>query len=581
MKLMNRTEAMDFLGVTESEPFNGLLDLVIEANLLTSIDQGEETFIDEDIESIRSAFNCWLRNPPDRFYNADLFSQGQLAAVTLPDGTVLRLKSPGSDVPSAYYAAVPNVVRSVDSSEVLELDHCETSYFGDAALEVSSKETRRILAAQVKRSNCVDVRRASQFANSAYYMGSKKNLGGFLVEAISSEISPDARVLDLMCGSGAAACAFSSVWETSASDAMDFCRVLTSVQGGGFSAVEGSELAAELLPVARQHADELVHLLASLLDQEDSLFHRELDIDLQKNYQHFLEHTLVYPNVGSIKGWNPLEQVIERKQMPDCKPYCLFTAYFANVYFGVRQCVEIDSLRFAIQEVACSKRRDFAMGALIASCSALSTTYAGHFAQPVIRDPKSLSLARVRAIIEQRARSVFHEFDVRLRELSTESEKSQKPISKLAGPWREALSEWKNTVSGESLVYVDAPYKREEYSRYYHVLETLVKYNYPASTGKGHLPDRSSGEIFQSEFFTRNKSRLENELSELILAVLDCNSVCAWSYSNTGEANINNVLRAVSAKRSVTVRAYNAPFTYSGQGGKPAQNVLEYLFLIR
>lgn len=80
-------------------------------------------------------------------------------------------------------------------------------------------------------------------------------------------------------------------------------------------------------------------------------------------------------------------------------------------------------------------------------------------------------------------------------------------IRTIDGPWKQALERMKPFVSLNSLVYLDAPYKRNEYSRYYHVLETMVKYDYPSSENKGHISSKSKGERFATEFFTKKQTR--------------------------------------------------------------------------
>jgi adenine-specific DNA-methyltransferase len=43
----------------------------------------------------------------------------------------------------------------------------------------------------------------------------------------------------------------------------------------------------------------------------------------------------------------------------------------------------------------------------------------------------------------------------------------------------------RKTQHEEIAIYADPPYSRAQYSRYYHVLETLILYDYPEITGKG------------------------------------------------------------------------------------------------
>ena len=49
------------------------------------------------------------------------------------------------------------------------------------------------------------------------------------------------------------------------------------------------------------------------------------------------------------------------------------------------------------------------------------------------------------------------------------------------------------------IIYADPPYSSAQYSRYYHVLDTLVKYDYPPVVGVGRYPPNR----FQTSFSLR------------------------------------------------------------------------------
>lgn len=95
------------------------------------------------------------------------------------------------------------------------------------------------------------------------------------------------------------------------------------------------------------------------------------------------------------------------------------------------------------------------------------------------------------------------EFSKRFLSLGEQSEKCSHEIKMVDGPWKAALEKIGRLDLTDSVVYLDAPYKREEYSRYYHALETMVKYDYPSSENKGHICSKSKGERFATEFFTK------------------------------------------------------------------------------
>ena len=314
------------------------------------------------------------------------------------------------------------------------------------------------------------------------------------------------------------------------------------------------------------------------VDEEDQLFHGNLDEGAVQRYREFIERWPTYPGGRSTASWNPAAEVAKRQREARVRPYCLFAAYYANVYFGLRQTVEIDGLRYAIQGLPRREDRAWALGALIASVSALGNTFGGHFAQPVRRE---VNLKSMGSLVEQRAASITHEFCARYLSLASESEATTHPVRTVQGPWQGALDSVQQIITAgqEITVYVDAPYTREEYSRYYHPLETLVSYQYPDSVGIGRVPSKTRGRRFQSEFFTRNSDRLIKALSSVISSVLERGWTCAWSYSDHGDVSIPLVVQEVQRRTSCTVRSYAAPYRHNALGARRAKLVTEHLVI--
>jgi adenine-specific DNA methylase len=144
------------------------------------------------------------------------------------------------------------------------------------------------------------------------------------------------------------------------------------------------------------------------------------------------------------------------------------------------------------------------------------------------------------------------------------------------------LSEAETIIEGRSaVVYVDPPYRREEYSRYYHLLETLTDYSYPSVVGKGRVPDKSRGERFRSEFSTRNKMKMAQSLAVLISGVLERGWTCAWSYADSSDANIRDVLDLVAASQRTEMWSFAAPYDHHAHGGGRPKHVTEYLLFLK
>ena len=362
------------------------------------------------------------------------------------------------------------------------------------------------------------------------------------------------------------------------SDAQQFCRILAAIHGGGFDRTKAQDLISRILPTFKQHFDELQRHLADSLEREDKLFCRNTDESLLQDYKQFVRSFPTLSNENSTTSWNPELEVNRRKENASLYPYCLFTAYFSNVYFGLRQSVEIDSLRFSIDQLQDESEKKWALGALIATVGALGTTYAGHFAQPRVRNYKDITLSKLSGIINKRLPSIIHEFAVRLLKPSEQSKNSPRNIEIVPGPWEKALSVLDDKLRKEPvLVYLDPPYTREEYSRYYHVLKNLVVYNYPSCTGIGLTP--RPGERFKSEFFTKVESQIVNGLVSVITNILQRGWICAWSYSDSGAANIIEVISSVCRKVTCDIKSYSAPFVHKSQGGAKPKKVTEYLIL--
>jgi hypothetical protein len=243
--------------------------------------------------------------------------------------------------------------------------------------------------------------------------------------------------------------------------------------------------------------------------------------------------------------------------------------------------VEIDSLRYAIDQITDDFDRAWALGALITTISSVALTYAGHFAQPVIGRPEDITEKNLPRVVERRAISVMHEFAIRLLSLAEESERTTYPTQVVPGPWRNAIDTVNSRRPGNLTVYLDAPYTRDEYSRYYHVLETITQNSYPSSVGAARIPSKALGERFRSEFFTRKTEQLQQAYVEIICSVLERNWRCAWSYSDGGSVNPSCVIAEVARRREIRLASFSTPYVYKAQGGRQAKSVTEYMVIFQ
>ena len=152
------------------------------------------------------------------------------------------------------------------------------------------------------------------------------------------------------------------------------------------------------------------------------------------------------------------------------KIYTYFVDNYTDTYFSEEQCREIDSLRYAIENAG--ENKAFYLTLLMsAMCKAQSTT--GHFAQFL---PKQHS--RVKSLRKISIKNLFFE--------------KVEDFSKYVFSKEENLCfnlDYNQLfeldfVKASDCFYLDSPYTTDQYSRFYHILETICKYDYPVLNHK-------------------------------------------------------------------------------------------------
>ena len=219
------------------------------------------------------------------------------------------------------------------------------------------------------------------------------------------------------------------------------------------------------------------------------------------------------PENNCVPWKSALQEIEKRRIEKNMFPYSLITYYFANAYFGIRQAIELDSIRYAIDQVIAEygddeKSRDLQSLLLVGLLSVASTISSapGHFAQY----KREFSVRKSRRIwTKRREKMPWAMFFDRVRYLI--NERPPLLIKACNGEWQEALktciSKSQNRTSKITTVYADPPMSDFQYSRFYHVLNTICLYDYPKSLFKGLYRD----DRFSSKFSLIGKACIEME----------------------------------------------------------------------
>lgn len=358
----------------------------------------------------------------------------------------------------------------------------------------------------------------NETATTPKLYGSKLRLTQLLVGAACTVLPEGAPILDAMAGTGIVTRKFSGRFEVSANDANPYAALLSRAQGAKVDSVDG--LLSRIKEVAHDNFSQLARLAPIPFATEVDFLHGEATEERLEAYRQFCSNPVLAPGGAPALG----------------SPHQLVVARYANIYFGLTQAAQLDSLRAAIEAVTpgAGDDRDLGLAALITAASVCST--GPHFAQPL----KIATVDSFRQIIERRARSVLWEFELALRRLAARPA-LKRPICRVTNvDWRIAVEAFLEDIGARrpAAVYFDPPYSKLQYSRFYHVLNVLVAYDYPQISGVGRYPPLSS------RFSSRFENNAEPAMKEFRQAFEVCRSRglhAIVSYSDRGFVPIDEL----------------------------------------
>jgi hypothetical protein len=548
-----------------------LCEKFIQWGVIAYLKGSEDAFISTEQFAVLRRLQGTARVDPLQLFNSEHeFHLSDLTGLLLTNEK--RRDIPGSEI---LKQLLPRVIESsIPYDQQVALGRIALPGYG---LDVQSRDLHvlQALEAQVSRFTGASMQRdrTSTLARSASYMGSKTLLCPAISEVLQAYLPSDAVILDLMCGSGATAGALAQKWKVYASDAQSFSRHLAIVQGGGMTSARAKEIVKSVVELAKPNFLKVYDIVGKDIDKEEGFLMSQLS---ESQKEEFVQWAVNYPRINTerfAKDSSFAREIELRRAGARNLPPILFTRYYANLFFGVRQSAEIDSLRTAIDLLEDDYDRKWAIGALVCAVSACADSYGGHFAQPRFDSSSPEKLyGKLKETVARRTMSITQEFSARLMSLASESESVVHSVDEVDGPWQTSLKQAKSLLQGRSVtVYLDPPYTRDEYSRYYHVLETLVRYDYPLVSGKASIPVKGHGGRFASEFFTRNSSSVEETIAEVISTCLENQWSCLWSYSSSGAADINSVMeRLTPSARHLDI--YMAKYSYKPQGKRKADS---------
>lgn len=360
----------------------------------------------------------------------------------------------------------------------------------------------------------VDHQRVEAYMPRAYpqvikYMGSKASILRFIGKGLSEIHEPNKPIVDLFAGACAISGGFGHLAPVVSNDIQTYSAAIASIY---------------LRPADKIGKFDIIALARPLV--EAKLTH--------------LPNDLSYPKELALEQYNELEERNRALLQVDFPfAYHLFTKYYSGTWWSAEQCVWIDSIREVLDDLLQKSKiaeADFQLGlTCLMHAMAYTSQGTGHYAQ--YRNANTAS--SMKDINKYRRHSVAayftRKFDALLPwNLIHAIDKGHQLVSM---DYRECLGQLQPSV-----IYADPPYAFVHYSRFYHAIETLVKYDYPDLQIKSGeiVKGRYRVDRHQSPFCIRTQVR--SAFTDLFDGVTASGSDLLLSYSNTGMIDIDELI---------------------------------------
>lgn len=394
------------------------------------------------------------------------------------------------------------------------------------------------------------------------YLGSKKRISKWVVDNIKEQFPSSTTLVDLFGGSGSISySALKCDYKLYINDVQPYSYIILksifSERRGGLT-----ELADEILKL---NCDE--NLLnnsrteaKTLLENETELFNKFMDKSLDWNeYKIFCENT---PLLSGNK-----EEIIKIRKDND---WNLFLKYYANTYFGTKQCLALDTLREYAEGLKPNLKYHLIASTIsVMSFAVSSTTHLAQFLKPT-------SKKRVENLINKRSIDIIEEVSNRLKQLyNSPLPKHDAKIMNL--DYKDAL--YNINLDKNWVVYLDPPYFKEHYSRYYHVLDTFYLYDYPHLTINPRINKVTIGRYREDRFVSEFglKSKVKSAFKNLFDLCYEGKTNIVLSYADTSLLKKETILE-IAEESGYKAQVKQKKLMHTGQGQPRNKEVIEYLY---
>ena len=352
--------------------------------------------------------------------------------------------------------------------------------------------------------------RTREYPQVIKYMGSKAAILPFIAAELSEVHAEGRPIVDLFAGACAISGGFGNITKIISNDIQEYSAVIASTYLKRAKKIGNYDIIKSAAPIVESNLSKLPTGLA-------------------------------YPRHISLAEFNKIEN--RNRELLNRKfdySHHLFTKNYSGTWWSAEQCVWIDAIRQILDELLSKKEIERADFNFALTCLMHSMAYTsqgtGHYAQ--YRDAKTEK--GMADINKYRQASVAQIFQRKFTSLLKWNLENVEDLNHelVALDYRECLSK----INRPSVIYADPPYAFVHYSRFYHAMETVVKYDYPQLQylRNNIVKGRYRTERHQSPFCIKTKVR--KAFIDLFEGVKTSNSDLLLSYSNTGMIQIEDLM---------------------------------------
>ena len=354
------------------------------------------------------------------------------------------------------------------------------------------------------------------------YMGSKRELLDFIISSINDLDIESNWFCDLFSGTSVVGCSLKDEYNVQINDIQIYTSIFANTYLPNINKLINSTEIEKIKDRVLFYVDEFYRKYPDLIFDYNSIDNYEKLTKLEIQQQN-----LIYSNfeIG----------------------FHLFVKYYSGTYWSYTQCVWIDSIRAVAEEYKGKSDYYIILSSLIYAMSYTSQS-TGHFAQ--FRD---VTESNMHDIMLYRIRDIWTYFEKKFLEiLNMVDVEATNRYTITTLDYLDCL----RLIERNTIVYADPPYSSVHYSRFYHAIETLIRYDYPNVKYKGRYRE----DRHQSPF--GKKTEVKNAFGKLFKGVKNKNSHLILSYSDNGMITqdeimeIGNSIMGNQYKGDIQVKEY-------------------------